>query len=178
MKSQASDKAIEEYLSLLRKELKGINQEEIEDVISEIRSHLCETFTESTEIDLPSIIKEMGKPDALAGHIKVNYKSKKHFLYKWALTLFTALTIGIIPGFVFFVAYFIGIAFTVGAFWSIFIDTPDVTLRLWREFDDPTIFYIFMLICGVVILVVTTWLFVRAVKLYIKLLNKVNSIFD
>ena len=71
---------VEEYLSALRNSCTGVPQEEREEFIDEIRSHLLERIELSgpvTAESLDSILDTTGRPQELAAHLKAQCVLRK-----------------------------------------------------------------------------------------------------
>ena len=116
---------IEAYLGRLRRRLRGINDEDVSDIVEELRSHILDKVTASGEVSAAAVdaaLAGLGSPEALASeYMTDNLLARAEVtrsplrilksLFRWATLSVAGLLVllGSLTG------YFLGIVFTLCA---------------------------------------------------------------
>lgn len=106
-----SQKTIESYLAALRRQLRGPMDEDIEDIVEEIRAHILDKTSLSAAPDaLAATLASLGKPEELASRYRTDDLLQRaqgtrspllslHSLFRWATLSFVGLVVFLISVF-------------------------------------------------------------------------------
>jgi hypothetical protein len=125
MATTAVQKKIETYLIMLRLRLRSLGNEEVNDIIEELRSHILEKSTVNGELgarEVDAALEALGNPEELASEYKTDIVlaraevSRSPFrivagLFRWASLSFAGFFVLVSS----LVGYFLGVAFILCA---------------------------------------------------------------
>lgn len=93
--AQQSQKAIDTYLSALRKRLSELRDEDVNDIVEEIRAHILDKTSGGTAQNIAATLAALGTPEELAGSYRSDELLQRaqttrspltrlHGLFRWA----------------------------------------------------------------------------------------------
>jgi|SRR5882672_942914 len=148
--TSAPQKRIDDYLGELRKRLRSLHEEQIMDIVEEIRSHLLDTAAGGgamTEAGLDVAMRQLGPPSALAAsYLTDNLLARArgnsmpwtilHVISRWAtlsvkgFLVFMVCCVGYLFGASFFIVALVKPFYTRAGLWLIDQDTYSLALGL------------------------------------------------